>query len=132
MLQDFTSSSKALIDGIMSAHYGNNPRALDALFAALDGGFENTTGRRVILLLSAGVEGRSGTPATEVFELARRRKAIASLGKPCGRMNSIPIPNRTQRGPITSINFSGRISSTWFRFSFGSGRASQMGISSGA
>ncbi len=79
VLQDFTSSSNALIDGIMSARYGNNPRALDALFAALDGGFENTTGRRVILLLSAGVEGRSGTPATEVFELARRRKAMVHV-----------------------------------------------------
>jgi len=79
VLQDFTSSSTALMDGMMSARYGNNPRALDALFAALDEGFENTTGRRVILLLSAGAEGRSGTPATEVFELARRRKAMVHV-----------------------------------------------------
>ena len=76
VLQDFTSSKNALTDGLMTARYGNNPRALDALFATLDGGFENTTGRRVILLLTSGVEGRSGTPATDVFRLARRRKAI--------------------------------------------------------
>jgi hypothetical protein len=35
------------------------PHVLDALYAAIDGGFQSSTVRRVILLLTAGVEGYS-------------------------------------------------------------------------
>ena len=53
--------------------YGNNPRVLDALYAAIDGGFTSSAGRRVIVILSAGVEGFSRVTEAEVLRLARRR-----------------------------------------------------------
>ena len=35
--------------------YGNEPHVLDALFAAIDGGFQSSSFRRVIVLVTAGV-----------------------------------------------------------------------------
>lgn len=73
LLQDFTSSKDLLRRAWGSMRFGNNPRILDALYAVLDGGFENTTARRVAVVLAAGIEGSSRTPPADVFELARRR-----------------------------------------------------------
>jgi Mg-chelatase subunit ChlD len=72
LIQDFTSSRELLIRSVSQVKYGNTPRLLDGLYATLDGGFQNTTFRRVILLLTAGVEGNSRTNETEVIRLARR------------------------------------------------------------
>jgi len=73
LVQDFTASKDLLRRGWGSMRYGNNPRILDALYAALDGGFDNATARRVAVVLATGVEGSSRTPPADVFELARRR-----------------------------------------------------------
>ena len=73
LLQDFTSSKDLLRKGMMGARYGGNPRGIDALFAVLDGGFENTAGRRVAILLAAGAEGSSRTARGDIYQLARRR-----------------------------------------------------------
>ena len=73
LVRDFTSSKDLLRRGWSSIRYGNNPRILDALYAVLDGGFENTTARRVAVVIAAGVEGSSRTPPADVLELARRR-----------------------------------------------------------
>ena len=73
LLQDFTSSKDLLRQSISGARYGGNPRGIDALYAVLDGGFENTAGRRVAVLLSAGAEGSSRTARGDVYQLARRR-----------------------------------------------------------
>ena len=72
LIQDFTSSQELLRRAIGSVKYGNTPRVLDALFAAIDGGFENATFRRVIILLTAGLEGPSRTFERDVLKLARR------------------------------------------------------------
>ena len=73
LIQDFTSSKPLLFHALRQVRYGNQPRVLDALYAALDGGFQNTAGRRVVVLLSAGVESRSRSSLAEVLGLARRR-----------------------------------------------------------
>ncbi len=73
LIQDFTSSKQLLFNALRQVRYGNQPRVLDALYAALDGGFENTAGRRVVVLLSAGIESRSRSSLAEVLELARQR-----------------------------------------------------------
>lgn len=75
LLQDFTSSRDLLRRAAAGARYGGNPRVLDALFAALDGGFETATPRRAIVVLTAGVEGRSRTGVSDVVRLARNRRA---------------------------------------------------------
>jgi hypothetical protein len=75
LIQDFTSSKQLLRGALAQVDYGNNPRVLDALFATLDGGFENSSARRVIILLSAGVEGNSRVPEAEVHRLTRARRA---------------------------------------------------------
>ena len=73
LIQDFTSSKPLLHHALEQVKYGNNPRVLDALYAAIDGGFTSNVGRRVIVLLSAGVEGNSRVTEGEVLRLARSR-----------------------------------------------------------
>jgi hypothetical protein len=75
LIQDFTSSKQLLQGALAQVEYGNNPRVLDALFATLDGGFENSTARRAIILLSAGIEGNSRVPEAEIHRLTRARRA---------------------------------------------------------
>lgn len=72
LIQDFTSSKELLGRAAAQVKYGNTPRALDALYATVDGGFQNTTFRRVILMLTAGLEGASRVKESEVISLARR------------------------------------------------------------
>ncbi len=74
LIQDFTSSKELIRRAIANVKYGNEPRVLDALYAAIDGGFRNSTFRRVILLLTAGLEGASRTSEREVIRLARRNQ----------------------------------------------------------
>jgi VWFA-related protein len=72
LIQDFTSSRELLLRAVASVKYGNNPRALDALYASITGGFRASTFRRVIILLTAGMEGPSRVGEIEVVRLARR------------------------------------------------------------
>jgi VWFA-related protein len=72
LIQDFTSSKDILRRSIGQIKYGNTPRALDALYATVDSGFQNSTFRRVILLVTAGLEGSSRVKEGEVIHLARR------------------------------------------------------------
>jgi Mg-chelatase subunit ChlD len=72
LIQDFTSSRQLLERAVAQVKYGNRPHVLDAVFAAVDSGFQSSTFRRVILLLTAGVEGASRMSDKEVIRLARR------------------------------------------------------------
>jgi VWFA-related protein len=73
MIQDFTGSRQLLADSLQRVKYGNLPRVLDALFAAMDGGFENATFRRVILLVTTGYEGDSRLHERDVIRMARKQ-----------------------------------------------------------
>jgi VWFA-related protein len=72
LIQDFTSSKDLLRRALASVRFGNAPRALDALYAAIDGGFQASTFRRVVILLTTGMEGPSRMTEREVFHVARR------------------------------------------------------------
>ncbi len=72
LVQDFTSSQELLSRALARIKYGNAPRALDALYAAIDGGFRSSNFRRVALLLTTGFEGPSRVTEREVVRLARR------------------------------------------------------------
>ncbi len=72
LVLDFTASKDLLQRAIASVKYGNSPRVLDALYAAVDGGFQASTFRRVIVLLTTGLEGPSRVAEKEVVRLARR------------------------------------------------------------
>jgi VWFA-related protein len=72
LIQDFTSSKQLLGRAVAQVKYGNAPHVLDALYAAIDGGFQSSTVRRVILLLTAGVEGYSRMNEKDVIRLARK------------------------------------------------------------
>lgn len=74
LIQDFTSSREILMRSIAKVKYGNEPKVLDALFAAIDGGFQNSNFRRAVLLLTAGVEGYSRSGERDVIRLARRNQ----------------------------------------------------------
>ena len=72
LIQDFTSSRELLMRALGAVKYGNSPRVLDALYAAVDGGFANTTFRRVLVILTTGYEGSGRVSEREVIRLARR------------------------------------------------------------
>ncbi len=72
LIQDFTESQELLRRAIASVKYGNSPRVLDALYAAISGGFQGSAFRRVIILLTAGIEGPSRVGEGEVIRMARR------------------------------------------------------------
>jgi VWFA-related protein len=72
LIQDFTSSRELLMRALAKVKYGNEPRVLNAVYAAIDGGFQNSSFRRVILLLTAGAEGSSRVSERDVIRLARR------------------------------------------------------------
>ncbi|PWU03480.1 MAG: hypothetical protein C5B51_18855 [Terriglobia bacterium] len=74
LIQDFTSSRELILRSMAKVKYGNQPHVLDALFAAIDGGFQNSVFRRVILLLTSGLEGDSRISEREVIRLARRNQ----------------------------------------------------------
>ncbi len=74
LIQDFTSSRELLKRAIAGVRYGNNPHVLDAVYAAVDGGFESSSFRRVVLLLTTGFAGDSRVSEREVIRLARRNQ----------------------------------------------------------
>ena len=84
LLQDFTSDPRALSRALDRIEYGNLPRLHDALFAAIDGGFDTGSNRRAIVVLSAGAIARSRTSEAEVVELARA-KGVSVLYGLCAR-----------------------------------------------
>jgi hypothetical protein len=74
LVQDFTSSRQMLLQSLERIQYGNTPRILDAVFATIDGAFPNTDFRRVVILITAGLEGGSRTSEAAVFRAARRNQ----------------------------------------------------------
>jgi VWFA-related protein len=72
LIQDFTSSKQLLARAVNSVTYGNTPRVLDALYAAIDTGMKNSTFRRVALLLTTGYEGDSRMTERDIARLARK------------------------------------------------------------
>ncbi|MEX2261104.1 MAG: VWA domain-containing protein [Bryobacteraceae bacterium] len=72
LIQDFTSSKELLMRSLGTVKFGNTPRLLDALYAAIEDGFSNSSLRRTIVLLTAGVEGSSRVSERQVVRLARR------------------------------------------------------------
>ena len=75
LLQDFTSEKEYLRKALDLCRYGNLPRVHDALFAAIDGGFETSGNRKAVVLLSAGVVARGRTSEAEVVDVARAKRA---------------------------------------------------------
>jgi len=72
LVQDFTSSRGLLSDAVRKMKYGNTPQVLDALYASIDGGFGSSPFRRVVVLLTTGLEGGSSVSDKEVIRLARK------------------------------------------------------------
>jgi VWFA-related protein len=72
LVQDFTSSRELLAEAVRKMKYGNTPQVLDALYASIDGGFGSSPFRRVVLLLTTGLEGGSRVTDKEVVRLARK------------------------------------------------------------
>jgi len=72
LIQDFTGSQEQLRSAVAQIEFGNSPRLLDAIYAATREGFEGASFRRVILLLTSGVDGPSSVSADETIRLAQR------------------------------------------------------------
>jgi len=72
LIQDFTSSKQLLERAVNSVTYGNSPRVIDGIYAAVDTGMKNATFRRVVLLLTTGYEGDSRMEERDLIRLARK------------------------------------------------------------
>jgi len=74
VIQEFTASQPILMDALQRIEFGNSPRLTDALYATAADGFEGATYRRVILLLTSGVDGPSSVKLEEVIRICRRNQ----------------------------------------------------------
>lgn len=74
LVQDFTSSKEMLASSLRNVKYGNNPKILDAVYASIDGAFVAVGGRRVVILLTAGVEAGSRVSESRLYRLAKRNQ----------------------------------------------------------
>jgi VWFA-related protein len=74
LVQDFTSSPELLRRAITRSKYGNAPRLLDALYAAIDSGFEHSAGRKVLVVIGSGLDARAKVTRQEVVTMAQRRE----------------------------------------------------------
>ncbi len=72
LVQDFTSSKELLSRAVSTVKFGNTPRVLDALSAAIREAFDNAVYRRVVLLLTTGYDGGSRETERDVIRIARR------------------------------------------------------------
>jgi Mg-chelatase subunit ChlD len=73
LIQDFTDSRQLLERAINSVSYGNTPRVIDGVFAAIDTGMKNATYRKVVLLVTTGYEGDSQMSEHDLEQLARKK-----------------------------------------------------------
>ena len=74
LLQDFTSDKHRLNRAMDRVQYRSVPRVIDAVFAAVDGGFPPSSNRRAVILLSNGVAAGSRVSEAEVYETSRDRQ----------------------------------------------------------
>jgi VWFA-related protein len=73
LIQEFTSSREMILRAMSNIKFGNEPHVLDALYASI-GGFQNSPFRRVIILLTSGLEGSSRVSEKDVIRLAQRNQ----------------------------------------------------------
>ena len=87
LLRPFTSSKNLLLESFGQIRYGNSPQLLDGVYAVAADGFDGATYRRVILVLSTGVDAPGGVSADEVIKLCRQRRVsvFAVYGMGYGR-----------------------------------------------
>lgn len=74
VIQDFTSNRDLLARAVTGLKFNDSPRVLDALYAALDGGFSGSAFRKVVIVLSSGIEGPSRTHEREIVRKARENQ----------------------------------------------------------
>lgn len=83
LIQDFTASKKLLEEAARRIRYGNGAAVLDAIYATADGAYANSTARRYMVLLSAGIDTGSRTQLKDLLPLIQKRHLVfygVSLG----------------------------------------------------
>jgi VWFA-related protein len=118
LIQDFTSSKQLLEQAIGGVKYGNTPHVLDSLYASIGDGFQGSAFRRVVLLLTTGLEGPSRVTERDVVRLARKngvsifpiyvvgseRSLFEQLARQTGgasfRVNDMKRAGLAQPGPV--------------------------------
>lgn len=104
LVQDFTSLQQTLLRQLAGIKFGNTPRVLDALYAVAGGGFEHATLRRVILVVTSGLDGGSGTSERDVIRLARKNGiSIYSLYMTGGERGMFENLGRQTGGATISV-----------------------------
>lgn len=74
VVQEFTPNKELLRSRLAAIPSGGNPRLLDAVLAAVDHGFPAPgTPRKVVILLTAGIEGPNRSAEVDVVRAARNK-----------------------------------------------------------
>ena len=73
LIQEFTSSKEMIMRAMSRIKFGNEPHVLDAIYASMEG-FQNSPFRRVIILLTSGLEGSSRVSERDVIRIAQRNQ----------------------------------------------------------
>ena len=73
LVKAFTTDKGALRQALAGVSYGGDPRMLDGLASGLGASFPAGDFRKVIVLLTAGIEGPSRTPESAVIRAAREK-----------------------------------------------------------
>ncbi len=76
LVQDFTSSRGLLTNAMRKVKYGNGAAVLDAIYATVDGGYANSTARRVMVALSTGIDTGSRTKMKDIIPLLLKKKIV--------------------------------------------------------
>jgi hypothetical protein len=84
LIQDFTGSKELLHKAAASLKFGNNPDVVGALYATADTGFDNAVERRVILLVSPGLDAGGRVSEEAALKLARKNGVSIFLISPRG------------------------------------------------
>jgi VWFA-related protein len=74
LVQDLTGSQTALKRALGTLRYGNPPRVLDGIYAAINGGFEHSAGRKILVVIGSGADARNRLTRKEVVDTARRHE----------------------------------------------------------
>ena len=84
LIQDFTGSKELLMKAVSRLKFGNKPDVVGAIYATADTGFENAAERRVIILVSPGVDAGGRVTEESTLRLARRNGVSIFLISPRG------------------------------------------------
>ena len=102
VMQEFTSNKQDLVQSVPGLRFGNNVSMFDSAYQVLDTAFQNSTARKVLLIISSGSEGVNHTKKNELVDLAERRQVSVFAISLSGRGNFLDELTKETAGALLS------------------------------